>query len=621
MPQKVDPEIIFTEETRQMPDNSIEVEVPAATIHSDIAITLSGLFKERVRRSPESIAYRSYDHSDESWKTSTWQEMASAVAQLQAALQNESLQKGDRVAIMAKNCCEWVIFDQAAMGMGLVVVPLYTQDRADNAAYILKDCQAKLLLIGNAEQWSNLTQNEHCFDTLDRVVSIENIDSVNETKFRNLQDWLPDGNFDLITDTSDTDALATIVYTSGTTGNPKGVMLSHRNILSNSYCALRSILVTDKDELLSFLPLSHTFERTVGYYLTMMCGATVAFARSIPQLADDLLVIKPTGIISVPRIYERVYAGIKQNLDNKSKFTRWLFKLTVDIGWKRFEHLQGRQNFSPLILLWPLLDSLVAKKVRQRFGGNLKIVMSGGAALAPSISRVFIALGVPILQGYGLTESSPVITVNRLKHNIPASIGKVLPEGEIRIGENDELLAKGNNIMMGYWNCPEETNRVLKDGWLYTGDKAKIENGYAYITGRLKEIIVMANGEKVSPTDMEIAIADDALFEQVMIIGEAKPYLAMIAVLSKEQWKRYAERKGFAEDDFSTAEIEAMLLERISRSLGKFPGYAQIRRMSCTLEPWTIEEGLMTPTLKVKRPKVMAKYQHLIDSMYEGHHV
>lgn len=621
MPQKIDPDITFSETSRQTSDASIEVAVPATTIHSDLAVTISGLFKERVRRSPEAVAYRSYDQKHACWKISTWQETANDVARWQAALGKESLKKGDRVAIMAKNCREWVVFDQAAMGLGLVVVPLYTQDRADNAAYILKDCQAKLLVIGNSDQWSTLKQNEHCFDTVDRVVSIEHIDSVADAKLISLQDWLPDGGYELLTDTTDADELATIVYTSGTTGNPKGVMLSHRNILSNAYCGLRCILVTDTDEMLSFLPLSHTFERTVGYYLPIMCGATIAFARSIPQLAEDLVSVKPTGIISVPRIYERVYAGIKQNLENKSKFTRWLFYLTVTVGWRRFEYSQGREKYSSLILLWPLLNLLVAQKVRDRFGGKLKIVMSGGAPLAPSISRVFIALGIPILQGYGLTETSPVITVNRLQHNIPASVGKVFPGQEIRIAENDELLVKGDNVMLGYWNCPEETNRVLKDGWFHSGDKAKIENGYVYITGRLKEIIVMANGEKVSPADMEIAIVDDALFEQVMIIGEAKPYLTAIAVLEKEQWKRYAERKGVAEIDFDKPEVEAMLLTRLSRSLKKFPGYAQIRRMSCTLEPWTIEEGLITPTLKVKRPKVMAKYQHLVDSMYEGHHV
>ena len=609
----------MAEENILTPDPSVEVTVPASTISSDIAVTIPGLFRERVKRSPDAIAYRYFDQKHAIWKESTWQEMGIEVARCQAALQKESLEKGDRVAIMAKNCREWIIFDQAVLGLGLVLVPLYTQDRADNATYILKDCDAKLLVIDNIGQWSNLSQNPHCFDTVNRVVSIEDTGTANEAKLISLQNWLSKDENSLISDESGADELATIVYTSGTTGNAKGVMLSHHNILCNAYSGLKSIYITDKDTFLSFLPLSHTLERTAGYYLPMMSGATVAFARSIPELAEDLLRIRPTRLVTVPRIFERIYTKIKEELDNKPKLIWLLFKLTVDVGWRRFEYIQGRAKYSPSILLWPLLYLLVAKKIQCRFGGNLKGAICGGAPIAPGISRIFIGLGIPILQGYGLTESSPVISANRVKHNIPASIGLVFPGVEVRIGENDELLARGDNVMMGYWNSPEETRRVIKDGWLYTGDKARIENGYIYITGRLKEIIVMTNGEKVSPADMEMAIAYDVLFEQVMIIGEARPYLVVIAVLEKEQWKRFSKRMGFAENDLTKTEVKNILLKRISRNLHNFPGYAQIRRMTCTLEPWTIEQGLITPTLKVKRPRVTEKFQQQIDAMYEGH--
>jgi len=607
------------DETIYTSDPSVEVNIHTSAISADIAVTIPGLFRERVKRSPEGIAYRYFDHEHSLWKESTWEEMGVEVARWQAALQKESLEKGDRVAIMANNCREWVIFDQAALGLGLVLVPLYTQDRADNATYILRDCDAKLLVIGDHEQWSNLVQNPHCFDGISRVVSIEEFDVANEAKFISLQNWLNENENGLISEESDADELATIVYTSGTTGNAKGVMLSHRNILCNTYSGLRSIRVTDKDTFLSFLPLSHTLERTAGYYLPMMSGATVAFARSIPELAEDLLKIRPTRLVTVPRIFERIYVKIKGELDNKPKLIWLLFKLTVDVGWRRFEYVQGRAKYSLSMLLWPVLYLLVAKKIQGSFGGNLRGAICGGAPVAPSISRIFIGLGIPILQGYGLTESSPVISANRLKHNVPSSIGLVFPGVEVCIGDNDELLARGDNVMMGYWNNPEETRRVIKDGWLHTGDKARIEDDYIYITGRLKEIIVMVNGEKVSPADMEMAIADDALFEQVMIMGEAKPYLVAITVLEKEQWKRFSRRMGFAENDFSKSEVEQILLKRISRNLHNFPGYAQIRRITCTLEPWTIEQGLITPTLKIKRSRVMEKFQQQIDAMYEGH--
>ncbi len=598
-----------------------EVTVPASTIPADVAMTLPGLFRERVRRSPNTVAYRYFDQALAIWKDSTWQEMESEVARWQLALQKESLDKGDRVAIMAKNCREWVMFDQAALCSGLVLVPLYIQDRADNVVYILKDCDAKLLVIGDAEQWSILKENDLCIDMVNRIVSIEKVDSASHAKLIDMHDWLPkEKDHRLIIDPSGADDLATIVYTSGTTGNPKGVMLSHRNILSNAYSGLRCFYITEEDMFLSFLPLSHTLERTIGYYLPMMAGATVAFSRSILHLAEDLLVIKPTAIISVPRIYERVYARIKKNIDSRSKLLRRLFYFSIDVGWRRFEYSQGRGNYSLSLLLWPFIYLLFAKKIQKRLGGKLRGGICGGAPVAPSISRIFVALGVPILQGYGLTESSPVISVNRIDHNIPASIGPIYPDVEVCIGENDELLARGDNVMLGYWNFPEETQRVIDDdGWLHTGDQAKIEDDYIYITGRLKEIIVLANGEKVSPSDMELAIAHDAFFEQVMILGEARPYLTAIAVLDKDQWKRFARKHGYAKNDFSKPEVEKILLARISSSLHKFPGYAQIRRMTCTLEPWTIEQGLITPTLKVKRPKVMEKYQELIEAMYEGH--
>lgn len=609
------------ERIAQKSNKLYEVAVPASTIPADVAVTLPGLFRERVKRSPNTIAYRYFEKESAIWKDSTWHEMECEVARWQAALQKESLDKGDRVAIMAKNCREWVMFDQAALSSGLVLVPLYIQDRADNVAYILKDCDAKLLVIGDAEQWSILKENYQCIDTVNRIVSIEKIASACHVKLIHMHDWLPNGkDHNLIVEPSDTNDLATIVYTSGTTGNPKGVMLSHRNILSNAYSGLRSFYMTEEDTFLSFLPLSHTLERTIGYYLPMMAGSTVAFSRSILQLAEDLIVIKPTAIISVPRIYERVYARIKKNIDSRSKLIRRLFYLSIDVGWRRFEYSQGRMSYSLSLLLWPFIYLLFAKKIQKRLGGRLRGGICGGAPVAPSISRIFVALGVPIIQGYGLTEASPVISVNRVDHNIPASIGPIYPDVEVRIGENDELLARGDNVMLGYWNSPEETHRVIDDdGWLHTGDQAKIVDDYIYITGRLKEIIVLANGEKASPSDMELAIAHDTFFEQVMILGEARPYLTAIAVLDKDQWNRFARKHGFAEKDFNKSEVEELLLKRISHDLHNFPGYAQIRRMTCTLEPWTIEEGLITPTLKVKRPRVMKKFQQQIDAMYEGH--
>ncbi|MEE8320705.1 MAG: AMP-binding protein, partial [Gammaproteobacteria bacterium] len=386
------------------------------------------------------------------------------------------------------------------------------------------------------------------------------------------------------------------------------------------FCSLRCVEVTPEDVFLSFLPLSHTLERTVGYYLPMMAGATVAFTRGIAELAEDLITINPSGLITVPRIFERVYSKVKQQLQSRSLLTRWLFKLAIDTGWRRFEYMQGRAKLHPSIVLWPLLKRLVADKVNERLGSNLKIAISGGAALAPDISRVFIGLGVPILQGYGLTEASPVVSVNRPDNNIPASIGPALPGVEVMIGRDDELLVRGDLVMLGYWNNTEATREAIdKDGWLHTGDKARMEGDFIFITGRLKEIIVLANGEKVPPGDMELAIVADMLIDQLMVIGEARPYLSALVVLNEEQWNRYASKHNIDFESLADETVEQVLLDRISRHLSHFPGYTQIRRVTCISEPWSVDNDLLTPTLKLKRNRINEKYAGEIGKMYEGH--
>ncbi|HSS46466.1 MAG TPA: long-chain fatty acid--CoA ligase, partial [Burkholderiales bacterium] len=461
---------------------------------------------------------------------------------------------------------------------------------------------------------------------LQRILVLNGVDAAdrNDARLAAVEDWLPEAGAQEMETMGKTDELATIVYTSGTTGRPKGVMLSHYNILSNVFSTLQSIPARTDDLFLSFLPLSHTFERTVGYYLTVMAGATVVYARSIPQLAEDLACIRPTLLISVPRIYERVYAGIKAKLDEGSAVKRSLFNLTVKVGWSRFEHAQKRGPWRVSHLLWPLLNRLVASKIMARLGGRLRGTLSGGAALPPDISKIFIGLGLPLVQGYGLTETSPVACCNRIDNNVPASIGLPIPGVEVKIGEKNALLIKGPNVMLGYWNNPEATKAMIApDGWLNTGDTARIdEQGRVYITGRLKEIIVMSNGEKIPPVDIETAIARDPLFEQILVLGEGKPYLAVLAVLNAEQWKKTAQEAGLDPQSATALHdkaAEKLVLERIARQIRDFPGYAQIRRAALLLEPWTVENGLLTPTLKLRRPRVMEQYGDKIAKLYEGH--
>ncbi len=353
----------------------------------------------------------------------------------------------------------------------------------------------------------------------------------------------------------------------------------------------------------------------------MMGGALVAYARSIPLLGEDLQTIRPTLLISVPRIYERVFAKIQEGLTAKPAVARKLFNLAVNIGWRRFLYQQGRGNWSPSLLLWPLLDKLVASKIASRLGGRLRTAVSGGAPLPPEVARTFLALGIPLLQGYGLTETSPVLAVSLVDDNIPESVGKALPSVKLAIGEGGELLAKGPTVMLGFWNNPKETAKVIdQDGWLHTGDIAEIDNeGHVYITGRIKDIIILSNGENVSPADMELAISMDALVEQVMIIGGGHPYLCALIVPDAEHWKNLAEGFGLDPDDADSYKNEAVLdriTKRISRLLHQFPGYAQVRQVVLLKEPWTVENGFLTPTLKIKRKQVMKHCCNNIDQFY-----
>ncbi len=615
--------------------------------------TLHGLFLERARRSPERVAYRHFQ--EEKWRDFTWREMLAEVARWQAALAGLGLQRGDRVAIMLRNCPSWMMFDQAAMSLELVVVPLYTVDRPDNIAYIVNDADVKVLLFENEEQWQALRTVRDQLGGVKCFVSIDAMHNGAEPRLKSIQEFLPPtaqlqprhggaehsgaggaakqllpqsagfaSNVSQLQPPQPCDMsdLASIIYTSGTTGKPKGVMLSHANILSNAHACLDTFAVHGDDLFLSFLPLSHTFERTLGYYLPVMTGSTVAFARSIPQLADDLQIIRPTILISVPRIYERMYAAIRASLDEGSGLRRWLFHLAVETGWARFEREQGRGPWKPTFLLWPLLQRLVAQKVLDRLGGRLRVAVSGGAALAPEISRVFIGLGLPVVQGYGLTETSPVISGNRPENNFPDSVGQPIRGVQVKLGELGALLVKGPNVMLGYWNNPEATRELIDgDGWLNTGDVAHISaTGHIYITGRIKDIIVMSNGEKVPPSDMEIALLHDPLFDQVMVFGEAHPYLVVLAVLNEEAWQHFTKEVGIRGDmpeSLTDSNVEARILRRVARNLRGFPGYAKVNRVLLLREPWSVENGLLTPTLKFKRAEIAQRFGGEIKELYE----
>ncbi|NBC49844.1 MAG: AMP-binding protein [Gammaproteobacteria bacterium] len=592
------------------------------------ARTLDGLFYQRVHRSSDRTAYHWFDRADGDWRTLTWRETLEQVARWRAALQGESLNAGDRVAVLLRNCPEWVIFDQAALSLGLVTVPLYTDDRADNAAHILQDADCKVLLIQDANRWKRLAPAIGEAVYPERVLILEDNEqtrrvSTDDERVALVSEWLPAQGQPWSQRDADPHSLATIVYTSGTTGRPKGVMLSHHNILANAHASVTMLDVYQEDLFLSFLPLSHTLERTASYYLPMMTGSTVAYARSINQLADDLQTIRPTVIIAVPRVFERVYQRLKDQLQDRPKPLRKLFELAVRIGWIDFERRQGRRGWHPALLLWPLLRRKVARPVLERLGGRLRAAVSGGAPLPFEVARLFIGLELPLVQGYGLTETSPVVAVNPLEDNRPDSVGIPLRGIQLRIGADDELEVKGPCNMLGYWNNHAATARMFTpDGWLRTGDQARIEGRHVFITGRIKDILVLSNGEKVPPADMEMTIGLDPLFDQVLIVGEGRSYLSAILVLNADLWPGLAGEYGLDPDSPESLAHPPLLrdmLKRIRDALANFPGYAKVRRATLTLEPWSIENGMLTPTMKIKRKRVLEHYHAALQQMYAEH--
>jgi len=330
----------------------------------------------------------------------------------------------------------------------------------------------------------------------------------------------------------------------------------------------------------------------------------------------------PHVLVAVPRIFERMYERIQSQLNKASPLKRRLFQLAVDTGWRHFLAQQGRARRGLSQLLWPMLRLRVATPLLNALGGNLELAISGGAALSPPVARVFMGLGLNLIQGYGMTESAPVVTANRPGRNDPTSVGQPLEGFEVRIGDNDELQVNSPGVMLGYWNNHKATREVMtRDGWLRTGDKARIENGFVYITGRIKDILVMSNGEKIPPVDMEEAIKLDPLFDNAVIVGEAKPYLGALVTLNAEHWFKLASDHHL--DPFDPVSLQdpvlhRTLLHRIATALHNFPGYAKIRRVQAVLDPWTVDNGLLTPTLKTRRQLVVEQYAERIDEMYQN---
>ena len=597
----------------------------------DVLTTLPELLTHHLTVRPDDVAYKVYDNASKSWKDLTFKNVYDQVhAWRHAFAARSELVRGDRVAMLLPNCPEAVFFDLSALSNTLVPVPLHAIDTPKSSAFILNDSGAKVLVTNKLLKWKQIreaaetpeirlvviTDDKDC-DDLEAPIPVmtkETFLKLGETS-------------QLPKEAPKATDLAALVYTSGTTGNPKGVMLTHRNVISNIQGVLKNLQPSGHETFLSFLPLSHTFERTTSYYLALGLGYTTAFNRSIANLQADFREIRPTVLMSVPRVYEMIYAKLQDGLAKKSKFVRYLFDWAVEVGWRRFCRENGlpvesssRAWLDPFVA--GFLDKKVGSQLRAVFGDRIHLYISGGAALSPAVARTVFALGVPIYQGYGMTETSPIISVNKVGHNHPNTVGPALPNIEVRLGEGDELQVRGPTVMKGYWNREEATKAIFtEDGWLRTGDVCTIyPDGNIRITGRIKEIIVTSTGEKVPPADLESAITSDRLFSQCMVVGDDRPFIAAVAVVNPDEFKTVCGELGLdptKPESLQDPASRKVALKRIKTATAGFPNYGVPRQVHCTLDAWTIDNGLLTPTLKMKRNLIRQRYTAEINALYD----
>ena len=598
--------------------------------------TLDQLVPFRAKTHPSVVALRQYNRAESRWIDVTYEELNNRILTWRKALAAENFPRGSRIAILLNNSVDAVLADQCTLANAMIPVPLHAIDTPASSAYITGDSESCCLFTNKMERWQAIRASGVDLPNLRLVVLTEettdakNIDGVEVV---GLSTWLARGeSVTELPDGPEEEDLAAIVYTSGTTGRPKGVMLTHKNVLFDAIACCEHIAPQPQagTVFLSFLPLSHTFERTTGYYLALGMACTIVYNRSIMLLNEDLKIVKPTVLISVPRVYERIYARINDKLAKAPGYAKKLFDACVSVGWRNF----CRRNKLPVepsfwsftdFITEPILKRLVAKKILEQFGGRLELCITGGAALSAKVARTFGGLGLAPVQGYGMTEVSPVVGGNWLGMNQPDTVGRPLPGMHWRLDpETKEIQVSGPSVMKGYWKRPEDTAKVFtEDGWLKTGDVGEInESGLLRIRGRIKEIIVTSTGEKVPPVDLELALETDPIFAQTYVVGDDEPFISFITVLEPNEWANLAKSLNLdpaKPESLKSNAVKAALLKRAKAAASNFPHYALPRNVTATLTPWTIDNGFLTPTLKLKRGPLKSHFEAEITAMYAGH--
>ena len=569
------------------------------------------------------------------YTNTTYAQLSRAVDEVAAGLSDRGVKPGDRVGIYSYNRPEWVITDLAVAKLGAILVPVYHTLPEDSVRYILNDAEVGYLIVETPELFAVVARVLPDVQPLKDVITLFDL----KTETRSGKELF---SFDSLrragavalaanpslgqAHESGPDELLTIVYTSGTTGEPKGAMLTHRNILSNVRTATAQFHINENDVLVSFLPLCHMFERTCGYYTVLLAGGSIAYAESAQTVAADVQKVRPTIMIVVPRILEKVYATVQDRVLSGPPLNRWLMVTTLRT-YGNYARLKAKGQPIPLFTRFQhwVLGRLVVRKLIALSGGRLRLLVSGAAPLERRLARTIRNLGFNLLEGYGLTETSPIVCAAVPGEERIGTVGKPFEGVEVRIGPNDEVLVRGPNVMRGYFKKPEETAKAIDpEGWFHTGDQGRFDDqGNLIITGRIKELIVTSYGKNVAPVPVELALANTKYIEQVLVYGDRKPFLTALIVPAKLALEAFAREAGIRftgfEELLGHPEVLKLYGQEIKQALVGFAQYEQVHAFRLIPEPFTVENGLLTPSLKTRRPKVYAAYHDEIERMYQEH--
>jgi long-chain acyl-CoA synthetase len=587
--------------------------------------TIYNCFWESVVKFPDRTAlmYK----QDGKYTNITYQQLSDYVDAVAFNLKKLGINKGDSVGIYSYNRPEWVMTDLAVLKLGAVVVPIYHVMTPFYIKYMINDAKIKLLFIENAALYQKFETIKKEVSILKNVVLFDPFGMNNNRNYLKFDDIKKVPNTTLQTSgfTSQVlaDDIATIVYTSGTTGEPKGVMLTHYNVVSNAIAGIERFRVNENDVMLSYLPLSHMFERTCGYYVMMFSGGAIGYAENFNTIVLDIQEVQPTILVALPRVLEKAYETAAQKVASGSWIQRKLVTSAIK-NLNRYFNLNYKKKPIPRILKIKcnIYDKLVASKFRQIAGGRLRVMVSGAAPLNKQIAKVYHILGLNICEGYGLTETAPIVSSTMLEDNRLGTVGKPITDVQVKIGENNEILVKGPNLMLGYHNKPDETRKVIdNEGWFHTGDQGKLDKqGNLIITGRIKELIVTSYGKNIPPIPIEEKICRCGYIEQVMLYGDKKNFIVALVVPNKKLIEQYARSNKITCENYpelcASNDIKTFLADEIENATTDLAPYEKIKTFTIIPEGFTIDNGMLTPTLKLRRNKVLEKYKPLIEAMY-----